>query len=335
MAAKLIAHDRVSAGFETTIRSTGEGPEKSWNLWWNITLSDDPTTWDDEVRDINRMQDRLGGLHPGQRLVRAHIAEFCREHPLFPQSIDVLCAEIGAGGLSRPVKIGCEGRGLLDSLEHHTTYSLLRQHYAILRLYHDGLERWLAGEPPANATEAKVLHWLGPITRDKGTFVGRILVVLQSPDPSRSAIRGLCREQCHGIRGTALLDKLARPFHCFDCRDSDPDRGQCPCCWGMFLDGALMCTGSAHEETPQARQTFIEEHVMAYSMAVSEWLKETGPASITWPIEGEYVTEDGFRATAEKVQTSLGPRNAVKEWLASCLLKTLRDNQRWHGRPEG
>jgi len=34
------------------------------------------------------------------------------------------------------------------------------------------------------------------------------------------------------------------------------------------------------------------------------------------------------------VHSALGAKDDIKEWLAACLLKTIKDNQRWHGRVE-
>jgi hypothetical protein len=71
---RLLCHEYVPLGFEIVIDRgshaelghKGESVPGSkggiWNLWWNITLSDNPQTWDDEVKAINKMQERLSGL---------------------------------------------------------------------------------------------------------------------------------------------------------------------------------------------------------------------------------------------------------------------------------
>jgi hypothetical protein len=37
---------------------------------------------------------------------------------------------------------------------------------------------------------------------------------------------------------------------------------------------------------------------------------------------------------AQGEHSGLGSRGDAKEWLAVCLLKTIKDNQRWHDRVE-
>ena len=77
MSAKLVAYKYVPPGFEMVIEKK---EAKAWNLWWNVQLTDDPESWDDEIKAINKMQDRLGELTEDQRLIRAQMAEFCRVH---------------------------------------------------------------------------------------------------------------------------------------------------------------------------------------------------------------------------------------------------------------
>ena len=129
MNTRFIAYEYVPLGFEMVIDST-EG--RIWNLWYNVQLTDDPERWDNEVRSINKLQGELGNLNLDHRLIRAQMAEFCRVHPLFPESINLLCKEIGDEEFSKPMKIGCEGRDLLDSLGHHNPERLKDQHQEIL-----------------------------------------------------------------------------------------------------------------------------------------------------------------------------------------------------------
>lgn len=90
-------------------------------------MSDDPETGDPVINIINKKQEALGGLADEQRLIRAQMAEFCRYHPSFPGSIGILCEEIGTGKFFRPVKMGCEGRWLLESLGCHDEESVNNQ----------------------------------------------------------------------------------------------------------------------------------------------------------------------------------------------------------------
>ena len=49
-----------------------------------------------------------------------------------------------------------------------------------------------------------------------------------------------------------------------------------------------------------------------------------------------FVTKQGDKGLAigQRVRVALGARDDSKEWLAACLLKTVKDNQRWHDREE-
>jgi hypothetical protein len=110
MRPKLASYEQVPLGFEVVIDNPDLEMRRIWNLWWNVQLSDDPDRWDAEIRSLNEAQGQVGELPTEQRLVRAHIAEFCRRHPLFPSSVGLLRQEIGAGYLGSHYRFGCEGR---------------------------------------------------------------------------------------------------------------------------------------------------------------------------------------------------------------------------------
>ena len=335
MSAKLVAYQYVPPGFETVIKSPDVEMGKNWNLWWNITLSDDPETWDGEVKAINKMQVSLGTLTVNQRLIRAQMAEFCRRHPLFPQSIDILCTEIGSGRFSKPVKMGCEGRGLLDSLGYHDSQSLNDQQRETLEEYAEAFKKWLAQGHPQNATDSKVFGFLGQSTDNKVAFVKKLVSALNPKDPSMSSIKGLCAEECRKTYGEKLFDAAAQPFHCFNCEGASLETLQCQCCPSMFIDAGLTCTGTFGEERSEYEYyVFIQENILVYAMAINSWLKGASPQDVKWSTDGRYVTRDNSLEIAEKIHSSLGEKNEAKEWLAACLLKTIKDNQRWHKRTE-
>ena len=60
------------------------------------------------------------------------------------------------------------------------------------------------------------------------------------------------------------------------------------------------------------------------------WEFGSSPESVKWPQDRRYVTRDSSLQIARKVHSSLGKKDDVKEWLAVCLLKTVKSNQRWH-----
>jgi hypothetical protein len=79
---------------------------------------------------------------------------------------------------------------------------------------------------------------------------------------------------------------------------------------------------------------FTEENILAYSVAVNSWLNETPPKHVKWPRNAYYVSKGRALKIADEVFSSLGEKDGSKEWLATCLLKTIKGNQRWHKRTE-
>jgi len=353
MTTKLFPYQYVPAGFEIAIDldSNAEYGAKGeiapyskggiWNLWWNTTLSDNPETWDDEVKAINRMQTGLGNLNDDHRLIRAHMAEFCRFHPFFPQSIDILCEEIGTGRFTRPVRMGCEGRGLLETLGKENSQTLDDQRRESLTGYLQALTKWLVQSPQENAIDSMVYGFLGQPTDNKTSFVEKLISTLNPEEPSIVAINDICRQQCIKTHGETVVNTLARPFNCFRCEQSGREIPNCQCCYFMLLNAAVICTGVFGEERPMGKEMelyeqwgFVEENILAHAAAVNSWLSGTSPESVKWPLDGGYVTSDSALQIAQGVYESLGKKDGVKEWLAACLLKILKDNQRWLKAPE-
>ncbi len=69
MNAKPMTYEHVPLGFEIVINNTDVEMGKIWNLWHNVKLTDDPESWDPEIRLINEMQGRLDKLTVDQRLI--------------------------------------------------------------------------------------------------------------------------------------------------------------------------------------------------------------------------------------------------------------------------
>ncbi len=340
MKANLLAYDHVPPGFEVLIANKEicqGGSGGIWNLWWNITLTDDPEAWDNEIKQINAMQGRLGELAKDQRLIRAHIAEFCREASLFPESIEILCKEIGENQLSKPFKIGCEGRRLLESLEYHDSLSLKEQQKYILSKYTQALNRWVRQNRPENPLDTKILQFLGQSTKDKNSLTEQLLSIIDSELPSISQLRELCKNECRKNYGKAALEISTRPFRCFKCREllEAESVPRCGCCYSMVLDATLLCTQKqGNHPMMDLYNHFTEEYILAYAMTINSWLQEETPQPIMSLITSTFITEDYAQAMPNRIYTYLGEKNKAKEWLATCLLKTIKDNQRWHKRTE-
>jgi len=336
MNAKLMAYEHVPLGFEIVIKNTDVEMGKIWNLWHNVKLTDDPESWDNEINLLNKMQSRLGKLTVDQRLIRAQMAEFCRVCPLFPRSIDILCNEIGEERFSKPLKIGCEGRDLLDSLGYHDQASLNKQQKETLTEHLKSLEKWLEKGQAETATESKVFGFLGQPTDNKVAAVEKLVHIVNSGEPSVSSFRKLTEDVCKETQKepvTVTRERYkGRPFNCFRCLPEDASITKCHCCYSMFLDACILCAGTSGEERSMLDEfrRFVEENILLYSVAINSWLKEESLKHITWLKNARYISKDSASRIAERVHSSLGEKNEAKEWLVACLLKTVKDNQRWH-----
>jgi len=340
MNAKLIAYEYVPLGFEIVIENSDVEMGKIWNLWHNVKLTDDPESWDREINLINKMQGRLSQLTVDQRLIRAQMAEFCRVCPLFPQSIVILCQEIGSDRFSQPMRMGCEGRGLLDSLGYHDPASLKEQQKETLMEQVKSLEEWLEKGQAETATELKVFGFLGQPTDNKVAVVEKLFHTVSTAEPSVSSFRKLTEDVCKETQGNSVIVACeryrGRPFNCFGCLPEDASTTKCQCCYSMSLDAGVLCAGTSGEERSMLDgfRRFVEENILLYSAAINSWLKGEPLKQVEWSENARYVPKDRWIGTGQNIHSFLGEKNEVKEWLATCLLKTIKDNQRWHRRTE-
>jgi len=340
MDAKLLAYEYVPMGFEIVINNTDVEMGKIWNLWHNVKLTDDPKSWDNEIHLVNKMQSRLGKLTVDQRLIRAQIAEFCRHCPLFPRSIDILCKEIGDDRFSKPVKIGCEGRGLLDSLGYHDRTSINEQQKETLSDYARSLKKWLRQSQPKTSTESKVFGFLGQPTDSKVALAEKLVRLADSDELSVSSFMRLtenvCKRAHKDCQVLARSSYIGRPFNCFTCLPKEGGIPKCQCCYSMLFDSSLLCAGKAGETKLMLDEYkgFVEENTLSYSVAINSWLEEEPLKHVAWPRKARHISKDGASRIAERVHSSLGEKDEANEWLAACLLKTIKDNQRWRKRTE-
>jgi hypothetical protein len=338
MSAKLVAYQHVPLGFEMLINLPGSETGRVWNHWWNIQLSDDPEAWDDEVRFLNELQGRLEPLSTEDRLIRAQMAGFCRAHPLFPGSIDLLCEEIGASRFSHPVNLGCEGRGLLTTLGQVNPQAAKEKLNDTLLGYVRSLNKWLAQGSPENLLDSKIFGFLGQPAKTKEGMVKKLLSAIDPSVASISNLKKISREICIETQGESILERPDRPMGCFKCDGcSEGEAGPgCECSYGMLLDAALVCVGASDEgkEVLDEFRRFTQETILAYCLAINSWLRAVPAEPVTSITTMRYITEDIGRQITQRVHASLGEKNDVKDWLVACLLKTVRDNQRWHNRVE-
>jgi len=323
--ARLLDYRYVHPGFDTVIGNDDVEMGKVWNLWFNVTLSDEPGKWDGQIRALNDIERALGGLTVEQRLIRAHMAEFCRYSPSFPRSVDVLCSEIGQGALSTPIDIGCEGRGLLNCLGYHDAESVERQPIDMLTRYGESLKRWLARDKPQTPLDHKVSGFLGEATERKKKGVEELSLVVGSASESILPLRKRCADACK-------VSRRARPFNCLNCLGEGERRPACQCSWAMLIDACLLCADGHEGAGSRAEhfKRFYEENVLAFAVALNAWMEQRHPKVPDSLVKGHFVSQDYVQDVVRRVSSSLGRKDRVKEWLAGCLLKTITASQRWH-----
>jgi hypothetical protein len=198
MAVTPLSRQCVASGFEAVTADAEVCPGsagRTWNLWWNVKLTDDPQSWDDEITLINTMRDGLDALTTEQCLIRAHMAEFCRLSSLSSRNMQILCEEIGVGTFSSPMRMGCEGRRLPNALEHNDTQSLREQSRTVLAKYTRALIRWLSRSTPETSWDSKVTGFLGQATRDKRSCARELTTAICSEKVAISALKELAEHE--------------------------------------------------------------------------------------------------------------------------------------------
>lgn len=323
MAAKLISDEHVPLGFEIVIDIPEVETGIVWNLWHNVQLSDDPEKWDNDIKRINQMQQGLGRLASNHRLVRAHIAEFCRYYSSFPRNIDTLCKEVGAGSLLNGEYSGCEGRRLLDILEARRRQTDVEK--AILLEYRNALSRWLRQEAPKSTVDHRVFCFLGKLTKEKASHIDTLFDRISSNEQSITVLRDFSENMVRDSYGGTAPPY--RAFSCFKCLPKEVPVSKCDCCWSRLIDSYILCVGAS---TANELKRFTEEYILAYSLAVNSWLMKTKSTPISELIIPQYIPKEGSLEITERINSLFGERDQTKEWLAACLLKTIKSNQRWH-----
>jgi hypothetical protein len=184
---KLVPYDAVSPGFEaiytgkksssegekvdviTTITSDNAGNEiVRWPVFtW--TFPGQEKDWNEEIKHINNMQNKLGDLDESTRQIRAHIASLVPCDSGFPVTVDELLNAIGKGKLDEPsFRNGCWCPGMW--WEQKTTQPL---HIESMNIVHTVLTGYLEGKdkkdyirefPHAEGFINHTYEWLGPVS---------------------------------------------------------------------------------------------------------------------------------------------------------------------------
>ena len=333
-----IAH--VPSGFEMVLAKGMVCPGSSggtWGLWFNTTLSDDPASWDGEIGRINELQQGIDPLTDDQRLIRAQMAGFCRLNSLFPESIGMLCSQIGYGDHDVPWRLGCEGRCLLESLGYEGSEVLTEQRRVVLADYASALEGWLEDRRSVSPRERRVAVFLGERDGQEG-FASQLLSLVRKDAPSIGSLKALCASQF----GEA---PTPRPFNCWSCEGSCEGNEEAPmgcmCSAAMVIDAGLLGAGARAHGVPLDERRlrfsrFTQEYVLAHASALNAWLEDQEVGPVLALDTAMFVSTDVVRDISVRVHDALGERrpspddrDPAKEWLAACLLKTVASNQRW------
>jgi hypothetical protein len=340
MPGTLLPYDLVPPGLEMAVY---DKEARAWGLWWNVTLNDDPAAWDDQMQRLNALQRELGAVSDGHRRVRAHMAEFCRRHPLFPTSIDLLCAEIAAGDLlggeAGPPRLGCEGRNLLESVGARNASVNARQCVEVTRNYAPAIARWRDGEAPRSPLERRVSGFLGTPTATRIEALEGIVATLYDPEISYTALRAAAVEATVARCGEGALERAPHPVYCLTCDTWTNDTDLCCCAPARVLDAGLLAAGpwGDRQAMSEAFQGYIQEYILAYALALNAWLADRAVPARLWPEGTRFLFAEAMQDVIGRVNRTLGAREDASQaqvWLVGCLLKTVSGNQRWHKRIE-
>ena len=328
----LISYQHVPAGFEIVINENSLHPGSGggiWNLWWNVQLSDDPAIWDREIRALNTMQKEIGLLTNDQRYVRIHMAEWCRNSDTFPTSLDILCAEIGAEKITTPWNFGCEGRNLREVLGIAAdSDDRMEQRVFLFNSYQIAISSWINEKEPESLFEAKVLNYLGDISKEKVELINSLRKLVNPALPSTNSLRDLYIEETKRYFGEPLRQ-------CLNCGEvADTVNGQCfpdcSCCERFYIDTLLLVNKFIKpNEMYKEMFRFHQECLLGYMFAINAWLIDEEPTLVTDVLTPVFIRQQLVEQIPKQVKRLLGTRTQAKEWLAGCLLRTIKGNRSW------
>jgi hypothetical protein len=246
--------------------------------------------------------------------------------------VNILCEEIGSGILSKPYVLGCEGRNLLNTLSSHEFRQTYAQRTMIRESYLQALKRYLSGEEPVIPVDTKVDGILGTINGKRAEYAERLQRILEKVIQPTFSLQEIAQEI---LKETLELGKKIRPFKCLSCpmvKTGESGLTSCVCCEGLTLDVCLLGFGGYDDWRIMLKvhRRFQEEYILAYVSAVNSWLEERPMANILSKCSCKYLNNEIYEKIYENVNASLGSMDPAKTWLAACLLKTIKSNQRWH-----
>ncbi|TET23891.1 MAG: hypothetical protein E3J71_00765 [Candidatus Stahlbacteria bacterium] len=222
---KKVGESKDEAG---AVLQEGEFVDKESNIYykwslWSFTL--DESAWDDKIRYINKMQQKLGPLDDDTRRIRAQIAGLVHCDSGFPVTADQILDAIGRGKLPDPAfHAGC-----WHSMGTKTTQP--RQPEA-MQVIEETLLRYLDGKPAEELISKypfarwfieRTYEWFGPVesfTDLQKLMVKRLLLPFEflttrttrntrnTPDSVREKVHSRCYES--GSEGFKLDDEISK-----------------------------------------------------------------------------------------------------------------------------
>ncbi|TKJ43339.1 hypothetical protein CEE36_04725 [candidate division TA06 bacterium B3_TA06] len=187
-----------------------------WSLW-SFTL--DEETWDERIRYINQMQEKLGPLSDDVRRIRAQIAGLVHCDSGFPVTADQILDAIGRGKLPDPAfHSGCWHPMGTKTTQPRQPEAMQVIEETLLR-YLDGkpAEELISKYPFARGFIKRTYGWFGPLERFtdlQKLMVKRLLLPFEflttrnTPDSVREKVHSRCYEP--GSEGFKLDDEISK-----------------------------------------------------------------------------------------------------------------------------
>ena len=318
--------------------------------------------WNEEIRYINALQERLGDLHEPSRRIRAHIASLQCCDSGVPVTIDEILNAIGTNELHQPAfHPGCWlSMGTRTTQPGQT--QCMQTIEQVLRTYFDGgrQEDLIRAHPLAEGFIRRTYEWLDPV--EKLTDLQRLMFdrlllpfeFLTKRTDDREAVDKNCFEP--GGHGAAIDDKISRiaglpkiyANYKREFRENlktidDPRKREiynvC-CAMAHGLHGLSDCHHSTFRWIESwihgigrfslqiaSREAGVEAKrlgrlLFGYALGLDRWLQDV---PMQWLLLDLGHIDLGFDPKSEilRVYAYLGDKTPVKEWLAACLWYTL------------
>ena len=151
---------------------------KKWPTWtW--TFPGQEADWDEEIKQINKMQEKLGPLSDEVRRIRAHITSLVPCEAGFPVTVDEILDAIAKGNLPDiPFHAGCWAAGMWweNRGTQHGQAESMQAIEDILRGYLEGESKKeiIKRFPHAEGFINRTYKWLGPA--EKITHLQKLMI---------------------------------------------------------------------------------------------------------------------------------------------------------------